>query len=189
MGKKKYIIAGLLILLSVAIIILAISVGNYMRQKKELKESMKSFSKLIESGNLDDVTLTIYYIPPHIDTSWAWRVDDLIRGCNPFVIEGNELEKHIDLLIRLNNTALKPVIKKSYLNARIYYVFETEKDGKILDAAMWSGNNNILVNEIEVKVYDILYDVIMPFLPEDVVIQFEVYLGRRNQDETINYSE
>ena len=64
---------------------------------------------------------------------------------------------------------LIPVWKKSYLNARIYYVFETGEQGKILDVAMWGDNANIFVNEIEIKENDIFYDVLITFLPEDLI--------------------
>jgi len=182
--RNNFVILGLLILILIVVTIFVIFAGNYMRMKKELNESMKSFSTLIESGNLDDLSLTIYYISPSRDTLYPYRVDDVIKFSNPIVIDGNRLKKHTDLFVQLNDAVLKPVIKKSYLNARIYYVFETEKEGNILDVAMWSmTEDSIFVNGIEVKPNDIFYDAILPFLSEGAAIRLEVYLGRRNYDE------
>ncbi len=72
-----------------------------------------------------------------------------------------------------------PVKDKSDIDGRIYYKFESEKEGKILDVAMWGEEtNSIFVNGFEVEGNDMFYDVIMPFLPEDAVKDLKAYLSR-----------
>jgi len=135
-------------------------------------KALNSFSTLIKSGNLHDLSLTIYYVSPFVFTNHPWSVDDLIRECEgqEIVVDGSDLGKYIDLLNQIGNTALIPVLEKSsYLDARIYYVFETEKRGKIFDVAMWSSDGGIFVSGLEVKGTNIFYDVITPFLSEDAV--------------------
>lgn len=149
-----------------------------------LKETSPKFFELIESGNLSDISLTIYYMDPFTLTRLPVKIDDLISGkydSKKIVIDGNRLKEHIDLINRLNHTALKKVIKKSYVNARLYYVFETDKNGNMFDICMGTGNgNSIFVNGIEVKYNDIFFDIIIPFLPEDDIQDFEKWLGQEN---------
>jgi hypothetical protein len=73
-------------------------------------------------------------------------------------------------------TELKPVKQKSLINARFYYLFETDKHDTVLEVAMWGDNKSIFVNGLEVRKNDIFYDVIIPFLPESVLNEFEAYI-------------
>lgn len=176
MKTKKYIIVGFLVVLLLAA---AVFFVFWMRPQIALN----NFSRLIKTGNLDDLSLTIYYNNPYLLTLYPWTVDDLTRG-EKIVITGSDIEEHIDLLKQIGNVSLKPVWKKtSYVDVRIYYVFETEKKGKIFDVAMWGGDEDgsIYVNGVEVKGTDIFYDVMIPFLPDDAVKTLEEYLGRGNQ--------
>jgi hypothetical protein len=142
------------------------------------KNTLLQFSELIESGNLSDFSLTIYYMSPFTSTRYPLSAEDLIsrREENKIVINGSRLEEHIDLLNQINNTVLIPVEHKSRIDARLYYVFETKKDGKLFSVSMWGEDNSIFVNGIEVKGNDIFYDIVMPFLPTDAVKEFETYL-------------
>ncbi len=57
------------------------------------------------------------------------------------------------------------------MNARVYYVLESKKNGKLLDVIMWGGagdTTTIFVNGYEVKENEILYNAIIPFLPNDL---------------------
>lgn len=106
---------------------------------------------------------------PHILTNHPLSVDDLINfnSVKKIVINGSDLEEHIDLFKQISNDDLIPVKKKSYLNARLYYMLESKKNGKLFDVAMWGGgNNSIFINGFEVKENDIFYDVVKPFLPK-----------------------
>ena len=167
MKGKKGIILGFFILLLIAVIILIISAGNDMSTKK--------LSKIIKRGNLDDLNLTIYYVKPSVLSTFPMSVDDLINFSyvHKIIIDGSKLEEHIDLLNEMYTVDSVPVENKSRLDVRLYYVFETKKNHKIFDVAMWGRNNSMFVNGIEIYENDIFYDVIKPFLPEDVLEFFE----------------
>ena len=100
-----------------------------------------------------------------------------------FVIDGNSLEEHIELLKQVGNITLIPVKEESYINARIYYVFETNKGNKIFDVTMWGyaegmgqfDDEYININGFAFKENDIFYDLIIPFLPEDGANMIEGY--------------
>ena len=84
------------------------------------------------------------------------------------VVSGSALEETIELLKQISRDDLAPVqIKSSYMEARLYYVFETKEKGKLLDVAMWGEWGGTYVNGVEFKWADIYYDITLPFLPED----------------------
>lgn len=175
MNAKKSIISGFLIFILLALTFLSSCGGNDMRSEKALN----NFSKLIEKKNFDDLSLTIYYINPFILTRAPLGVDDLINFSNvkKIVISGSDLEEHMDLFEQINKDDLIPVKNKSRINARIYYCFETVKEGKIIDVAMWGNDGSVFINGLEVKGNDIFYDIVMQFLPTDAVKEFETYLN------------
>jgi len=179
MEAKKRVTFKFIILLLFASAVLAGCGKNYINSTEPLHQ-------LIEQGRINELRLTIYYVSPYILTVIAWDVDNLINSeiVKKIVINGGDLEKHIDLLNRISNIYLTPVIRKSYLDARIYYVFETEKEGKIFDVAMWGYSDgdgkSIFVNGFAAKDDGIFYDVIMPFLPEDAAKELGKYTGRGN---------
>ena len=136
------------------------------------------FSELIGNENVDDLCLSVYYVKPYLLTPYPWGVDNLVNASytNKIIISESDLEEHFDLIKQLSNDDLKPVKKKSFLNARLYYVLESKKNGKLFDVAMWGGdskNNSIFVNGYEVVGKDIFYDVIMPYLPADMAEEYE----------------
>ena len=191
--SKKSMILGLSLFAFLTVAIFASCGGNDMCLKKPLD----NFSKLIDGGDFNDFTLTIYYMSPFILTRAPLSVDDLVYGITAvnetprekddknglyeqkIIIEGSRLEEHIDLLNQIKNATLIPEEKKSYVNARIYYLFETKKDGRIFDVVLWGGydENSIFVNEVEVKENDIFYDVLRAFLPEDAVNNLNNYIA------------
>jgi len=194
MSIRKKIIIKFFILLLLTSAILTSCGGKHMDSTKTFNQ----FLELIEQERLNDVTLTIYYKNPFAFTRQPLSFDDLVYGItavnepsrekndinglyeHKIVVDSNRLEEHIDLLNQMSSTTLIPVEKESYLNTRIYYVFETEKNGKVFDVAMWGGDDeySIFVNGVEVKVNDIFYDVIMPFLPKEVAGELERFIGR-----------
>jgi hypothetical protein len=136
-------ITGFLILILLALTILSSCEGNDMQSEKALN----NFSKLIEKKNFDDLSLKIYYMSPFAATRYPWSAEDLIsrRAENKIVINGSRLEENIDLLNQINNTVLIPVEHKSRIDARLYYVFETKKTGKLFSVSMWGDDNSIFV--------------------------------------------
>lgn len=178
MNRKKYIVLSLIILLILAII-MSVLLGW---RDITLKISSAKFSKFIEQESLDDLTLTIYYMHPFNLTPFPVSVNALvdIRYENKIIIKGNELMVNIELLGELSTAELK-LVKHVDVEARLYYVFETNEDGKIFDVAFWGSDNSIIVNGIAVEKRDIFYDFIAQYLPEDAARDFGYSFGRFDQ--------
>ena len=182
MAGKQHIILRFITLVLLSSIILTGCGGDNMFSKRPLF----NISELIENENIDDISLTIYYVNPFILTLFPWSIDNLIDSSqeNKIVVNGSDLKEHIDLFKQINNNNSIPVKKKStYVDVRLYYVLESKVNGKLFDVAMWGGgdgseDNSIIVNGIEVKGNDIFYDVIMPFLPENAAKEFGEYTDR-----------
>ena len=164
MNRIKHIFVGILIFMFFAIPILFSAYSN----KKSL-----NISRLIENENIEDISLTIYHLSPHALMFYpVSSVEDLIHRSkdDKIVINGSDLEEHIDLFRQISNDVLIPVRKKTTnLDLRMYYVLESKKNGKLIDVAMWGDEDNIFVNGFEVKENNIFYDVVIPFLPENEV--------------------
>jgi hypothetical protein len=164
MNIKYIIILGLFIFLSV------VTLTSCGEGDMPAEAALKNFSKQIERGNLDNLRLRIYYVKSDLLTM-PYRIENLVNAegdwVQKIVIDGNRLEEHIGLLQQVGNITLIPVKDKSYIDARIYYVFETKHKKKIFDIVMSGINDSIFVNGFEVEANDLFYDLIIPFLPED----------------------
>ena len=180
--KKRVVVMGIVLLFLVCVLLIGFGMGN-MRAKI----AAYNFSKHVDSMDLSNLTLTIYYVNPSIFTLYPLGVDEVIDSCGEqaIVVDGDTLEEHIDLLKQVKNAPLKPVWHKAYMNARIYYIFEAEGKGKILDVVMWGEYEDIdidagiiFVNGAKVKETDIFYEIIIPFLPDGVARELESYLSR-----------
>ena len=147
--------------------------GNGMHPEKDTD----AFVDLIEQKQFEEITLTIYYISPFILTSFPLSVDDLVSftNVNQIIIDEENLEISSDLLNKLSQATLTPVEQETYLDARLYYAFETSDDGKVFEVAMWGADGSIFVNGNEVENKKIFYDVLVPFLPEDTLKEIENY--------------
>jgi hypothetical protein len=166
MHFKKKIMLVLLILVLLIGTTLTICGGDNMHPEKALS----NFSKLIEKGNLDELSLTIYYIPPDILPDPPLSVDDLQKWhhSQKIIINGNKLKEHMDLLNQVSHVIVTPVKGKPRIDARIYYVFETKGRGKIFSVAMWGQDDSIFINDVAVKDDEVLHDIIRPFLPKGI---------------------
>ncbi len=175
MFVKKSIIAGFIFVLIVATILI-----SYAKDNMHSKKRLPNVSMLIENEYIEDLSLTVYYESLNFFTLFPWNVDNLINSdsVKKTVINGSDLEEHIYLLKQISMNDLVPVQKKSYLDARLYYVLESKKNGKLFDVAM-GGDESIFVNGIEVKKNVTFFDAIRPFLPEQVAKEFELYFDIR----------
>jgi hypothetical protein len=168
-----------LLLLFLLLIILRSCGGREMRPEKALK----NFVEEIEIGNLAEYSLTIYYLSPYAFTLYPISVDDLINRNHEYkiLIDGEELEKKIDLFVQMDKGALIPVEQESRINARIHYVFSNTNAQKAFNVSMWGEDESIFINGFEMKENPIFYDIIMPFLNEDIMTEFGMYLlGKDN---------
>jgi hypothetical protein len=172
MNARKTKVTGFLIFILLVFTLTTLS--SCEGKDRQSEKTLNNLQKLIEKQNFDDLSLSINYISPSILTRAPLSVDDLINldFVNKIVISGSDLEEHKDLFEQINNVDLKPVLFKSKIDARLYYFFEIEKEGKILDVAMWGENNSIFINGQEVKENHLFYDIIMPYLPTDVIKVF-----------------
>ena len=151
-------------------------------------EPTPDFSKLIEDGNLYDLTLTIYYKDFSVVTrapvsleqlkgGWYDNTGQSINGWynHKVVVTGGDLTNHHDLLSQLSVAVLVPV-DESFVNARLYYVFEHIEHGEIFSVLAFGGSDTIFVNGLEVEYNSIFFEVVLPFLPGDAVETIETYL-------------
>lgn len=128
---------------------------------------LSAYEKTIQEKIPEDLQLTIYYTSPHIFTNKPMSIEDLVKSSftEKIVIGAEELSKHISLFQTLDASKLKPA-QESYMDARLYYVLETEGK-KILEVASSSLESNVFVNGVEVAADLVFYKIIRPFLTED----------------------
>ncbi len=167
MKSKKVMLLRFLGLTLLAITVLTGCRENNM----QLKKAFNGYSQVLEQETLDGFCLKVYYMPPSILTRAPLTVDDLIHSSSTQKIEidSERLKEHIDLLRQLNSDSLVPVKHTSPLVARLCYIFETDNDGTILEIAVGGTDNSVFVNGIEVEYNDLFFDVIKPFLTEEVI--------------------
>ena len=134
-----------------------------------LQEAMNDYSKIVEGDLPDDIRLTIYYLDPNILTRIPLSKDDLVTfpGVGIITVNSEELASCWELLKELNPSILHPVQEESYINARLYYVFEVGDSDKILEVVINNIHGNAFVNGIEVEDNPIFYELIVPYLTEE----------------------
>jgi len=140
----------------------------------QLHFAANRYNRLLDGELPEDMTLTIYYVPVQIATRFPWSVEDLLTSdlIVKLVVYSDDLAKNLQTLKRLGSADWLPSDEDMYLNARIYYVFETGGK-KVLEVALWTyakdaGSESVgaLVNGIEVKGHTAFLSVVIPFLPE-----------------------
>lgn len=143
-----------------------------------------NLNSLLTHENPNDMTLSIYYMNPYILTDIPMNINSLKEVCtHKIIIDGSSFKDHLTSL-KTDYIYLNKTIINSYLNCRVYYVFESKTKGKLLDVAMWTSGGNMLVNGQEVKSSDIFYNIIMPFLPEEAARDLQKYKNTRGRFET-----
>ena len=151
------------------IVVLIISLlANSMTWRKTCFEGGRiNFTELIKDGNFEDLNLTIYYFSPTLFTFLPTSTEQLLGEKYQYriVVRGEILREHADLLKQLDSVELVSVEEESRMDARIYYVFENEKNGETFSVAMWTSEGSIQVNGIAVAEEPVFYDVLVHFLP------------------------
>ena len=162
--KKRVGLLFLIILLLVTFILLGRGGSNINPRR-----AVRNFSRIVERGNLDHLTLTIYlrYIST---TRFPVSGEELVRlgwYDHKIVVMGSELEKHIELLEQISADNLIPVIPDLSINALLYYVFEF-RGRKIFGFVPQLADEDLsmIINDVEFEWDDAFFDVIKPFLPE-----------------------
>ena len=126
--KRKVILAFSILLLSIIAILSACGRGDcsteidwYAEIDCDAERGVRDLLRQIEQGNLDDITLRIY--TPRRIHAWAPFTGEEFANRsheNRVVVEGVQLEEHIDLLRGLRCTELVQVEKESILLAFFY---------------------------------------------------------------------
>ena len=168
--------AILLILFTVAILTSCVEDNNMMSSVK--------FSEVI-NYELDEITLTIYYVGFSFRALIPVTLDNLKRGATyRVVVTGEELAEHRDLLNQLASVELIRSRNESFVCARMYYVFEHAEHGEIFSFLTYVISDGardfdtVLVNGQEVKGNRIFFEAVLPFLPGHVVGEIQTNINR-----------
>lgn len=133
-----------------------------------LQDVMNDYSKMVEGDIPEDFCLTIYYLDPNILTRRPLSEADLVTfpGVEIIRVESEELASYWTLLKELDLSILQLVKEKSYMNARLYYVFEVG-DSDILEVVISEIHGSVFVNGVEVEDNPLFYELIAQFLTEE----------------------
>ena len=144
----------------IGILIIYLVIAGCRKTDMQNKDDQQAFSVSINSDEIDDMKLTIYYMDPLTLTIIPLSVDVFLYGLESteaastekndengmydykIVIQGEQLIDHVGLLDQIGATTLIPVKKESYVNTRIYYVLEYKNGEKIFDVAVWGANED-----------------------------------------------
>ena len=141
-----------------------------------LQRSMKDYTQMLEGDLPEDLRLTIYYMSTAILTRYPYGIDDLVKFAGShsqtIVVEAEELAKHKELLKKLDASILQPVQEETYINARLYYVFEVGESEKLLEVVVSPEQlgkiyGDVVVNGVAVEDDPVFYELITPFLTDD----------------------
>lgn len=171
------------ILLFMLILLLVPSLAGCSPSAK-LRDTFRAYLDVISEDIPEDMQLTIYYIDPSTLTWRPLNTDDLVNSPDKkIVVKHEELSTQIALLSKLEPSILEPAKEETYLDARLYYVIETETHGKILEVAISEiGGRNVFVNGIEVEDNSVFYEVITPFLSEEDIAILSRTLSGETRD-------
>lgn len=159
------------VILFLVVVLMGFIITRFSIDYIRISMTQNKFLAILEEGKFDNLSLTIYYINPYSFTLMPLTIDNVVEGYDyKVVIDGKSLEENAEALEQLGRANFVPFTMKTHLDARIYYVFETE-EGIILDVAMW-GSHDILyipliyVNGISVFETSFLYNIALDYLPE-----------------------
>ena len=180
MKYVKILAASIMLVISVVMIV-----------NIHFKKASFNLSRIIDSEEMDDLILTIYYTDAFLLTSVPLNVDYLISIADKIIVDGCDLKEYIDLFKQINGSHYQPAVLKTDMDIRVYYVLESKKNGKLFDVAMWGSynwlselfdaatgyrfdvsifnNDTVYVNGIEVRDNAVFYRAILPFFPEDEI--------------------
>lgn len=137
---------------------------------RQLHEALNEYCQMIDGQMPEDLCLTIYYVDPSTLSFYAWSKDNLIAASNvtKIVVESDELATQWEYIQGMDMSVLQQDTQKTYVNARICYVFETS-EGIILEVVLngIQDSDPAFINGIAVENHPVLYEVLLPFLTED----------------------
>ncbi|MCL2399617.1 MAG: hypothetical protein FWC91_07750 [Defluviitaleaceae bacterium] len=172
--RKNMIFLVLAVLLLVAIASVFLSV-----RIKAFANPSAGYIELIEFGDFNDLTLIIYYRESAVFVLAGISEYCLINHRHEYklTIPGYRLNEYADLLNQLNYLDLTPVEIESGLIAELHYMFKNKYGEKVFRVSMWGRQRSMFVNGYEVQEENILYEVILPFLPESKAERLQRYIN------------
>ena len=158
-----------IILRVICVIVTIVLLTGCFSNSAKLRWELYDYEEMMQGDIPKDLRLTIYYMSPKILTRFPLNTDQMVsfRETKSIVVSSEKLALYLPVLKNLKHSVLQPVEEETYLNARLYYVFETGNSNKILEIAISYIHSNVFVNGIEVKDNPIFYEIIDPFLTED----------------------
>lgn len=153
----------------VCVIVIIVLLTGCFSNSAKLRWELYDYEKMMQGDIPEDLRLTIYYMNPKILTRFPLDIDQMVsfRETKKIVVSSEKLALYLPLLKNLTHSVLQPVEEETYLNARLYYVFETGNSDKILEIAISYIHSNVFVNGTEVEDNPIFYEIIDPFLTDD----------------------
>lgn len=141
----------------------------------QLNAVLQDYERIVNGELPEDIRLTIYCMEANLATRIPLSVEDVIRLHKyKTVVDAEKLIANQTALQKLSSAKLHPLQGDYYLNARVYYVFDIGETGKILEVAMWCYDDGpgygygVFVNGIAVRECPVLFELIEPFLTEEI---------------------
>lgn len=158
----------LLLILALLVVCTSCTNSEKTSEKTNLNHLFVGYTHMIENGIPEDVSLRIFFIDPSTMTQFPWKPFHL-RGsfdCQYIYIEAQELRQHISTLRKLDYLMLDAPEpdEKTYLNARVCYIFESKSSGKILEVAMNNIYGKVFINDVYMGDNPVFSEIIEPFL-------------------------
>ena len=202
MSKLKYLIIGIVVVILIAAIVILNCVYSHKPDTSESSSILTRYWNLTPppplephmtfdelSDYLDELDLskhsfglTIYYIDPNAMAAAPVNEREMVLGVCDLKIEIDELYlghpkfSYKRVFEKISDIKIEPVKTETYVNARICYILESEKDGVLLRVTLC--RDNMFVNGVEIEENEVFYDVIKPFLPEIALKRLEEFLEK-----------
>jgi len=163
MKCKKY-------LLIVIVVLILIGIKSMITIKsRRPTRSLDVFTEFLENGNIEELNLRIYMssvfgVPIRLNRRTPGRPT---QAHEYIAVDGYTLSQYLDLFREVNNATLIPVKDNYTIELRFYYVFETEKDGILLEVGMSAFSNSLTVQHVEFGTIAKSYMVINGIVVED----------------------
>ena len=166
---------GIVFACFICVVILLALLTDFDRNDRQLQAEFDEFSKILQQDTEEELSLTIYYIDPSILTRFPLKIEDLVQcsDVQKIYVNSEQLTACWDVLKQLNAENITRVKEPSYLDARMCYIFETERNGKVLEVAFGGNNQSVFINGIEVYNNHIFRDILELYVTESTMEQLE----------------
>ena len=134
------------------------------------RQELAKFQAMLFVGQLEGVSLKIYYVDPTILTFAPTSAEELKRWSyvKTICVDDQTLLAHGDSLLKLSVSGFRTPEEKVYENARMCYVFEDAQGNTLLQVSFNGPDpDHVYVNSHPAE-YDPMYmEIIAPFLTEE----------------------